>query len=68
MLADDIGAPLLGQIPLVPELREGGDVGTPITVTEPKSEAAEAFKALAQRIVELGPTRVFRSELKLSQN
>ena len=66
MLADDIGVPLLGQIPLVPELREGGDTGMPITVADPKAEASEAFKALAKRVVELGPTRVFRSELKLN--
>ena len=33
LLADDIGVPLLGQIPLVPELREGGDIGVPITVS-----------------------------------
>ncbi len=66
LLADDIGAPLLAQIPLVPELREGGDAGLPITVAEPHSEAAQAFKALAQKVVELGATRVYRSELSLS--
>jgi ATP-binding protein involved in chromosome partitioning len=66
LLADDIDAPLLAQIPLVTELREGGDSGRPITVTDPDSEAAQAFKALANRIVELGAARVYRSELKLS--
>ncbi len=66
LLADDIDAPLLAQIPLVTELREGGDSGRPITVTEPESEAALAFKDLAKRIVELGAARVYRSELKLS--
>src|SRR5438105_2273120 len=29
-LAHTIGVPLLGQVPLVPALREGGDVGRPI--------------------------------------
>ncbi|HVT78791.1 MAG TPA: Mrp/NBP35 family ATP-binding protein [Acidimicrobiales bacterium] len=65
ILAEDIDAPLLGQIPLVPALREGGDDGTPITVSDPDSEAAQAFRALAQRVVDLGATRVYRSELKL---
>ncbi|HVV35624.1 MAG TPA: Mrp/NBP35 family ATP-binding protein [Acidimicrobiales bacterium] len=65
ILAEDIDAPLLGQIPLVPELREGGDHGEPITVSNPDSEAAQAFRALAQRVVDLGATRVYRSELKL---
>jgi ATP-binding protein involved in chromosome partitioning len=64
-LADDIEAPLLGQIPLVPELREGGDLGLPITVAKPESEAAEAFRALAKKVADLGATRVYRSELKL---
>ncbi|HVE93903.1 MAG TPA: P-loop NTPase [Acidimicrobiales bacterium] len=66
LLADDVGAPLLGQIPLVSELREGGDVGRPITVTDPQSEAAQAFTALAESIVALGKARVFRSELTVS--
>jgi ATP-binding protein involved in chromosome partitioning len=65
LLADDIEAPLLGQIPLVPELRQGGDDGEPITVSDPDSEAAQAFRELAKRIADLGASRVYRSELKL---
>jgi ATP-binding protein involved in chromosome partitioning len=65
ILAEDIDAPLLAQIPLVPAMREGGDDGVPITVSDPESEAAQAFRALAQRVVELGAARVYRSELKL---
>ena len=66
LLADDVGAPLMAQIPLVSELREGGDTGRPITVTDPHSEAAEAFTSLAESIVALGKGRVFRSELNVS--
>jgi ATP-binding protein involved in chromosome partitioning len=62
-LADELGVPLLGQVPLVPALREGGDVGVPVTVADPGGEVARAFEALAKRMEELGPTRVFRSEL-----
>ncbi len=65
-LAGDLGVPLLGQIPLVPALREGGDVGEPVTVSEPEGEVAGAFVALADRIVALGPARVYRRELALS--
>ena len=64
-LARDLGVPLLAQVPLVPALREGGDVGAPITVTDPDGEAATAFGALAERIVALGPARVYRRELSL---
>ena len=64
-LARDLGVPLLAQVPFVPALREGGDVGAPITVTDPDGEAATAFGALAERIVALGPARVYRRELSL---
>ena len=66
MLADDLGVPLLAQVPLVTALREGGDVGQPVMVAEPSSEAAQAFDALARRIVEMGPGRITRPELRIS--
>jgi ATP-binding protein involved in chromosome partitioning len=46
-LADRLGVPLLGQIPLVPALREGGDAGSPIVVTHPDDEAAVALRRIA---------------------
>ena len=46
-LADRLSVPLLGQIPLVPALREGGDDGAPIVVAHPDDEAAVAFRAIA---------------------
>ncbi len=64
-VADDLGVPLLGRVPLVPALREGGDVGRPVVVSEPDGEAALAFRALADRLVALGPSRVYRRELTL---
>jgi ATP-binding protein involved in chromosome partitioning len=65
-LADKLEVPLLGQVPLVPELREGGDVGLPVTVSDPDGEASRAFDALAKEIVSRGPSRIYRSELTLS--
>jgi ATP-binding protein involved in chromosome partitioning len=65
-LADKLGVPLVGQVPLVSELREGGDVGAPITVTEPASEASRAFDALAETVaVDLAPKRIYRKELTI---
>jgi ATP-binding protein involved in chromosome partitioning len=64
-LAKDLGVPLLGQVPFVPAMREGGDAGTPVTVSDPDSEASAAFSALADRLVALGPARVYRRELSL---
>ena len=65
-LAEDLGIPLLAQIPLVPALRSGGDEGLPITVVDPTSDASVAFDQLATKIVAQGPARVYRQELKLS--
>ncbi len=62
-LADELGVPLLGQIPLVSALRAGGDIGEPIVVSEPDSPAAAVFSDLAASIVDLGPARVYRQEL-----
>lgn len=39
--------PLLGQVPLEIALREGGDVGTPLAVSDPESPAGAALHALA---------------------
>jgi ATP-binding protein involved in chromosome partitioning len=46
-LAERLDVPLLGRIPLVPALREGGDEGAPIVVAHPDDEAAVAFRAIA---------------------
>jgi ATP-binding protein involved in chromosome partitioning len=65
MLAADLGVPLLGRIPLVPALREGGDVGRPITVADSGGEATDAFGSIAAEIVSRGASRVFRPELTI---
>jgi ATP-binding protein involved in chromosome partitioning len=66
-LADELGVPLLGQLPLVQQLREGGDDGHPITVTHPESETAKCFHEIARRIaVELKPRKVFSAALKIN--
>ncbi len=67
-LAETLGVPLLAQVPLVSEVRVGGDEGVPVALADPRSgtgtgEGLAAFAALAERIVALGPTRVYRSEL-----
>ncbi len=62
-LAEELGVPLLGQVPLDPALRAGGDDGLPITATDPDSEVARAFSEIAAALVGRGRARVFRPEL-----
>ncbi|WP_459611296.1 Mrp/NBP35 family ATP-binding protein [Corynebacterium urogenitale] len=42
--------PLLGQIPLDPNLRVGGDVGNPIVKAEPNAASTQAFGAIADHL------------------
>ncbi|HET7522555.1 MAG TPA: Mrp/NBP35 family ATP-binding protein, partial [Acidimicrobiales bacterium] len=42
-LAAELKVPLLGQIPLDPVLREGGDAGSPVAATDPESESGKVF-------------------------
>jgi ATP-binding protein involved in chromosome partitioning len=51
-LADEVGVPLLGQVPLDPRIVEGGDTGRPIVVAEPNASAARALSAIADRVAE----------------
>ena len=56
--AQTLGVPLLGRVPLVPDLREGGDTGTPIVVSQPESEAGRVFRAAAKRLAQETRTMV----------
>ena len=56
--ADTLGVPLLGQIPLLPALREGGDAGVPIVVSDPDSAAGEALIEAGRRLAAATQTRI----------
>jgi ATP-binding protein involved in chromosome partitioning len=58
LLAQELDVPLLGQIPLLAALREGGDAGDPIVAADPDSEAARAIDAIAGRILATGSRRI----------
>jgi ATP-binding protein involved in chromosome partitioning len=51
-LADELNVPLLGEIPLETGVREGGDSGSPIIISQPDSPAARALSSIAARIIE----------------
>jgi ATP-binding protein involved in chromosome partitioning len=47
--AERYNVPLLGRIPLDTAVRQGGDIGHPITVSEPESPPGEAFRDAARQ-------------------
>lgn len=49
-LADKMGVPFLGEIPINPEVRIGGDSGKPVVVAKPETEVAKALIDLSGRI------------------
>jgi len=63
-LSRQFGVPLLGQVPLIQGIREGGDSGEPSVLT--KGPASEAFKTIADNLIiqllkrttDLDPTKV----------
>jgi ATP-binding protein involved in chromosome partitioning len=66
LLSSDLDVPLLGQIPLVPDVREGADQGQPIVTRSPDSEASRAIDAVAARLLELSPARIRHPQLRIS--
>jgi ATP-binding protein involved in chromosome partitioning len=52
LLARKFNTELLAQLPIVPEVREGGDEGRPIVIRDPQSEVAQSFRALAKRVAQ----------------
>ncbi|WP_019202589.1 Mrp/NBP35 family ATP-binding protein [Tsukamurella sp. 1534] len=51
-LSRAVGAdvPMLGQIPLDPQLREAGDAGTPVVLSDPESPTGAALRAIADKL------------------
>jgi len=48
--AERRGIPFLGEIPLHPAVREGGDGGVPIVVGAPDSPQAQSFRRAARQL------------------
>ena len=48
-MAEELGVPFLGGIPIYQPIREGGDAGVPLLISEPDSPAAKAIVDVANR-------------------
>ena len=60
-LAEELGVPLLGRVPLDPLLRECGDAGEPLLVAAPESSSALALRAIADEVVALERGSIVKS-------
>jgi len=49
-MANQLGVAFIGRIPLYQPIREGGDSGMPLMMSDPGSPAARAFMAAAERV------------------
>ena len=49
--AEKLGTSLLGQVPLIPEIRAGGDAGEPVVVAAPSSPAGLIFREIAETLL-----------------
>ncbi len=54
-LAEDLGVPLLGSVPIDPLLASGGDEGTPVILAQPDAPATKAITAVAAAITDVLP-------------
>ena len=51
-LGEEFGVPLLGKIPLVPEIRISGDAGTPLVIDQPNHPITTVYRGIAEKIME----------------
>jgi ATP-binding protein involved in chromosome partitioning len=54
-LAEELGVPLLGTVPLTMALREQADEGTPLVFSDPDDPAAQGVRQAARGLVALSP-------------
>ncbi len=66
--AEKLSVPFLGEVPIDPAIREGGDHGVPIMISDPDSTQSKAFAEIAQRMTkELSITKSQQIGLKIIQ-
>src|SRR5215210_3594013 len=62
-LAETYGVPFLGAVPLGLEVREGGDNGVPVVVSQPESPLAAAFRKVAEEVARQVSIEAMKPEL-----
>ncbi len=51
-LAAQLNVPFLGELPIVRELREGGDTARPVVAASPEHPVSAAFKSIARNLID----------------
>ena len=62
-LATQYGVPFLGAIPLGMDVREGGDKGVPVVVSQPESVQAQSFRRVAEEVARQVSIEAMKPEL-----
>jgi ATP-binding protein involved in chromosome partitioning len=62
-LAGEYGVPFLGAVPLGMQVREGGDRGVPVVVSDPDSPQAQAFRSVAEEVARQVSIEAMKPEL-----
>ncbi|HEV2764265.1 MAG TPA: Mrp/NBP35 family ATP-binding protein, partial [Pyrinomonadaceae bacterium] len=62
-LSEEYGVPFLGAVPLGMQVREGGDSGVPVVVSDPGSPQAAAFRAVAEEVARQVSIEAMKPEL-----
>ncbi len=63
-MAEQMGVPFLGRLPIYEPIRVGSDVGIPLVVAEPSSGAAQAFGSVASQMAAQISMRAIRNEME----
>jgi ATP-binding protein involved in chromosome partitioning len=58
--AETLRVPLIAKVPLMPALREGGDMGTPLVISDPDSPAAVALREAARTVAQATKSAIGR--------
>lgn len=61
--AEQFNIPFLGEVPLGLEVREGGDKGVPVVISNPGSPQAEAFRQTAEEVARYVSIEAMKPEL-----
>jgi len=63
-MAEQMGVPFLGRLPIYEPIRVGSDVGIPLVIAEPHSAAAAAFRRVAEQAAAQVSVRAIRAEIE----